>query len=578
MKVLLRLGVSLPIFASLGTCALAQTPAKSTRLSCAEFLAKAQSIAPNLKISSAEIIPADTVKAPNVPAPIPAHCRLVGALNERLGLDGKPYAIGFEMRLPTVWNFRFFYQANGGNEGAIVPAFGGLLGGGPTTTALSMGFAVVSSNGGHAAEKDPDVGGALFGLDPQARLDYGYNTVAQLTPVAKDIIRRFYGEGPQWSYLVGSSNGGRHGLVTAVRLPDAYDGILVSAPGLNLPKAAVEHAVDTQAFAAVAPKDADGRPIISKAYSDADLTLVGKKVLEKCDNLDGLADGIVSDRKLCQTKFTLATDVPTCQGASDGTCLTADQKTGLAQVYASVINKAGQRLYSEWSFDPGIIGSGWRAWKLGTSPTSAPNGRITTLGASSLAYVFTTPPTPISGGAVGLLDYLLAFDLEKDAAKIYAADDTFKVSSMSFMPPPSTDLSAFRNHGGKLIVFHGNSDPVFSVNDTISWYEAVRSTMGGDVSNFIRLYEVPGMNHSNGGPATDKVDMISGLVDWVERGVAPEQVVATARGKDAPVLNPDVPANWSSNRTRPLCPYPGVARYTGSGNVEDASSFQCSGP
>src|SRR4051794_1888036 len=121
MKPLHLLGVALPILASLGTGALAQGTTETARLTCAEFVTKAPSIAPNLKIGVAEIIPADTVKAPNVPTSIPAHCRLSGVLNERIGLDGKPYGIGFEMRLPMVWNFRFFYQANGGNEGTVVP-------------------------------------------------------------------------------------------------------------------------------------------------------------------------------------------------------------------------------------------------------------------------------------------------------------------------------------------------------------------------------------------------------------------------------------------------------------------------
>jgi Tannase and feruloyl esterase len=449
------------------TAASAQTSSPD-RLACSDFLTKAASISPNLKITTAEPIASDKAKVQNVPAPVPAHCRLVGALNERVGLDGKPYAIGFEMRLPLVWNHRFFYQANGGNEGSVVPAFGGMLGGGPTTTALSTGFAVVSANGGHEAERDADIGGAVFGLDPQARLDYGYNTPAQLTPVAKEIVRRFYGEAPHRSYMVGSSNGGRHGLVTAVRLPDAYDGILAGAPGYNLPRAAVQHAVDTQAFAAVAPKHTDGRPIVSRAFSSADLALVAGKILARCDELDGASDGIVADRKSCQSRFSLETDIPSCRGEPDGTCLRAEQKAALVRIYSAVKNSTGQPLYSDWSFDPGISAANWRAWKLGTSETSAPNGRIATLGAASLAYVFTTPPTKVTGGAVGLLDYLLSFDLEKDSARIFATDDTFKTSAVEFMTPPSANLTAFRDRGGKLIVFHGNSDPVFSVNDTIA--------------------------------------------------------------------------------------------------------------
>jgi feruloyl esterase len=138
-------------------------------------------------------------------------------MNERIGVDGKPYAIGFEMRLPTAWNGRFFYQANGGLDGFVTPAYGDILGGAPDSNGLLKGFAVISSDAGHAFDRTTPIGGATFGLDPQARLDYGYNAVAQLTPMAKALIAAYYGKGPDRSYFVGTSNGGRHGFVTAQR-------------------------------------------------------------------------------------------------------------------------------------------------------------------------------------------------------------------------------------------------------------------------------------------------------------------------------------------------------------------------
>jgi hypothetical protein len=141
-------------------------------------------------------------------------------------------------------------------------------------------------------------------------------------------------------------------------------------------------------------------------------------------------------------------------------------------------------------------------------------------------------------------------------------------------PPDATRLSAFKARGGKMIVYHGNSDPVFSVNDTINWYEGLDRNHGGRAADFARLFTVPGLNHCQGGPATEQFDMLTALVDWVEKGQAPQQVIASAR----PGINPDVPASWVSNgkpRTRPLCPYPRQPRYKGAGDINDAASFSC---
>ena len=162
---------------------------------------------------------------------MPEHCLITGKMNERVStVDGATYYIGFQIRLPKYWNGRFYYQANGGTDGAVSNAVGA-LGGGPITSALSKGFAVLSSDAGHQSQTTP-----FFGLDPQARIDYGYNAVAQLTPMAKNLIRQVYGKAPDRSYLGGCSNGGRHALVAATRYGDMYDGILAGAPGYNLPK------------------------------------------------------------------------------------------------------------------------------------------------------------------------------------------------------------------------------------------------------------------------------------------------------------------------------------------------------
>jgi feruloyl esterase len=148
---------------------------------------------------------------------------------------------------------------------------------------------------------------------------------------------------------------------------------------------------------------------------------------------------------------------------------------------------------------------------------------------------------------------------------------------MSFMTPPNpTDMSTLKNRGGKILVYHGVSDPIFSVNDTTAWYDGLQAANGGDASNFARVFRVPGMNHCSGGPATDQFDVLTPLVQWVEQGQAPARIVASARGAgNAGGANADLPAAWSATRTRPLCPYPQVARYNGSGDIESADNFSC---
>jgi feruloyl esterase len=145
-------------------------------------------------------------------------------------------------------------------------------------------------------------------------------------------------------------------------------------------------------------------------------------------------------------------------------------------------------------------------------------------------------------------------------------------------PPDETNLSTLKARGAKLMVYHGTSDPVFSSDDTTDWYQRLATVNGGDASNFARFYPVPGMNHCSGGPTADQFDMLTPLVAWVEKGVAPDSVVATARGPANAVPNTEVPADWNAaghDRTRPLCAYPKNAHYTGSGNINDASSFSC---
>jgi len=188
---------------------------------------------PNTTITAANPIAEGTLTVAGTA--VRAHCQITGKMHQRVSsVDGKSYAIGFEMRLPNTWNGRFFYQGNGGIDGNIVAATGAVNGGAGLNNALNMGFAVISSDAGHEAAMGPN-----FGIDPQARLDYGYQAVAKLTPMAKSAIQTAYGKGPDRSYFGGCSNGGRHTMVAASRFADQYDGYLVGNPGFNLPKAAI---------------------------------------------------------------------------------------------------------------------------------------------------------------------------------------------------------------------------------------------------------------------------------------------------------------------------------------------------
>jgi feruloyl esterase len=503
---------------------------------------------------------------------MPAHCKVTGKMNERTGVDGKPYGIGFEMRLPVNWSGRFLLQANGGADGVVQPAFGNVVSGGAITNALMQGFAVLSSDAGHTAESGPAVGlvgGNLFGMDPQARLDYGYAANGALAPMAKKLIATHYGQAPKTSYMMGCSNGGRHAMVAAARYADQFDGLVAGNPGFNLPKAAVQHAWDIQAFSTV-------NPDIKAAFPAADMKLLADKVLEKCDALDGLTDGMVNNLAACQKIF----DIKTLQCSGDKTtqCLSPPQVTALQKVFTGPVNSKGDTLYSDWPWDAGVgasqVGFGsWRAWKLQGPIAGVPI--IGALGAGSVAYTFSTPPKPVAGNPPALIKSLLDYNFDTDAAAIYATGGLFAESSMQFMTPPNaTDLSGFKARGGKLIVYHGTSDPVFSFNDTRDWYEGLDKNNRGTAASFARLFPVPGMNHCQGGPATEQFDMLTALVNWVEKGQAPDQVIATARTG----INPDVPADWISNgkpRTRPLCPYPAQARYRGVGDINEAASFSC---
>ena len=278
----------------------------------------------------------------------------------------------------------------------------------------------------------------------------------------------------------------------------------------------------------------------------------------------GVKDGIVGAFTQCTAAKVLpAIESRICEGAKSSACLSREQVTALERIYAGPRDSSGRALYSDWQWDAGISGFGWRIWKLGSADGKVPALNVA-LGGASLAAIFTTPPTAVANDLGAALEFQLNFGLDRDAAKIYAADTTFVHSAWDDISARSSDLHAFRAHRGKLIVPHGVSDPVFSINDTLAWYHEVDQSNHGHADQFVRVFPVPGMGHCSGGPATDGYDAFAALAKWVEQGQAPDRILASA-GPGSP---------WPG-RTRPLCAYPKTAHYNGSGSIDAAENFTC---
>ncbi|MGY8681004.1 tannase/feruloyl esterase family alpha/beta hydrolase [Bradyrhizobium sp. UFLA05-153] len=544
----------------------------STALARAEGEGCSPVTSASLSVPGVEIVASKLQEAGNS---LPKHCIVTGLANQRTGADGKSYAIQFELRLPAEWNGRFLHQVNGGNDGVVVPALGdkpdGWASGG--TVPLARGFAVLSSDSGHSGSDPANkplglAAGAAFGLDPQARRDYGYSADMTLSPVAKKIIALHYGRQPDRSYMAGCSNGGRHAMVAASRMPENYDGFLVGNPGFDLPRAAVQHAWDVQALLKADPD-------LRKSITKEEAQTIASRITEACDALDGAKDGLTSNLAACQKAFDFK--ILVCAPGQTNACLPEAKVDALRTSLAGPKNSKGEALYSDWPLDGGIGTGNWRAWKV-ESPVAPWNNFpiIATMGAVSLNYIFSTPPVAVEGSNEKLIDALKAYDFDKDAPKIFAKDGPFTESAMDFMTPPDVDdpkLAGLQKAGRKMLIYHGQADPVFSVNDTIRWYDRLNKNAQGNANNFARLFTMPGGTHCGGGVTLDKFDALTALTDWVEQGKAPERIVASINP-----ANKEVPAAWSPGRTRPLCPYPTYAAYSGQGDIEDAANFVCKAP
>lgn len=478
-----------------------------------------------LQVQKAEVVPAGKAPpilyGPPIEALIPAHCRVAGVLEPRTGRNGRPYAIGFALSLPDEWNGRFLFQGGGGLNGSVNEPLGWQAAG--DMPALARGFAVVSTDSGHAGA----VFDATFMEDQQATLNFLYQATAKVTVVARQIIARYYGRAPAHSYYMGCSTGGREAMMMSERHPDYYDGIVAGAPAMRTGHSNLAMRWARIAFNRAAPLDATGQPQGAKALSDADRKLVVAALLKSCDAADGTQDGMIFATRAC--RFDPA--VLQCKGRKGDACLSAKQVTAVREAFAGPKDSHGNAVYPSYPFDTGIAASG-----QGTIP----------------GFLMSAP------GPVGGPDVATTMDVDAQArmvaTPVAAVGDT----------ADWTNLGSFAAHGGKLIYFHGMSDPWFSANDTTQYYERVEADNGGSesVHGWSRLFLVPGMGHCQGGAATlDHFDLLSAIVAWTEEGKAPESVVATGRA--------------FPGRSRPLCAYPRHAQYSGSGDPESAASYAC---
>ncbi|MBN1904895.1 MAG: tannase/feruloyl esterase family alpha/beta hydrolase [Deltaproteobacteria bacterium] len=496
---------------------------------------------PGFVIEKAEIVPAGPAPAADgsgVPDKngelLPEHCLVQGMINPRIGQGGRNFGIGFDLRMPSRWNGRFVFHGGGGLDGRLAPALGDIFGS-VRPSALARGFAVVSTDGGHRS----DWMDGSFGLDQQSRIDYAYNALGTVTPKAKEVVEKYYGKAPSFSYLLGCSNGGRQGLMASQRFPLYFDGIVAGDPSIKFSRIAVDQMWNLQVAARIAPKDDKGRPIISHAFSDDDLRMVAKSVLKHCDDLDGLADGIINDWQACNYD----PGVLTCKGDKTENCLSMAQVEALRDIYSGPRTGKGEQLYGPYNYDTGIADPIWRAMHFGSSGTGEWDAADATLGLENIKYYQLTPPEPD-------LDPL-DFDFDRDVER------TRHTGAMS--DADSTFLSTFVPHG-KMIVYNGLSDQGMASSVLAGWYDEAFRVNGEAIRDSVRLFFIPGMCHCDGGEATDRFDMLDAIMAWVEDGRAPDRIIAT--GKAFPGV------------TRPLCPYPLVARYRG-GDTNNADSFVC---
>jgi feruloyl esterase len=475
---------------------------------------------PGVEINKATPIEEGTTESnpygPGHSAPIPGYCRVEGVLNHRTGVGGEEFGISFALAMPNKWNGDFLMQGGGGSNGVVMPPLG--INAAGDKPALMRGFAVISTDTGHKSRH----GGFDFNFmkDQQAYLDFAYLANAEVAKLAKQLVAQFYGKPVSYSYFSGCSTGGREGMILSQRYPSVFNGIISGDPAMRtgLSNLAVGRWIPI-AFNQVAPKDANGKPIIEQAITESDRKLIMGALLKQCDAKDGIADGLISDPLGCD--FDPA--ALTCTDGKTESCLDTKKVAAIKKALDGPKTSGGLQVYPGFLYDTGLT-------------ASFPIRGILVPGPG----IFGPPTTAVD------------IDVEKEAL----------AGSQPLVDSMSTNLTTFVASGGKLLFYHGASDPWFSPLDTFGYYKEMSEANGGfaSASKWSQFYFIPGMGHCAGG-TFDQFDFLTAMVNWVEKGTAPTSVIATGR--------------VFPGRSRPLCPYPKHAQYNGQGDSEDAKNFEC---
>jgi feruloyl esterase len=438
---------------------------------------------------------------------LPAFCRVTATIKPTSDSD-----IKVEVWLPASgWNGKFQAVGNGGWAGSIsYPAMG---------EALRRGYATASTDTGHSS------GGGSFALGhPEKLIDYAYRSEHEMTLKAKAIIAAYYGNGPRLSYWNGCSAGGKQALKEAQRFPEDFDGIIAGAPAADWTGRAAASLRVAQTL-----HSGDGSYIPPAKYP-----LVHNAVLEACDALDGVKDGVIENPKRC----TFDPKVLECKGADTPACLTSLQVEAARQIYSAAINPKTRREITSLERGSEL---GWATWG-GPQPLG--------IAFDHFKYVVFKDPN---------WDYR-TFKFDNDVVRAEQIDE----GTINALDP---NLKAFIGRGGKLLQYHGWSDPQISPGNSVQYYERVAEKMGAaKIQSSYRLFMVPGMAHCGGGEGPNTFDTVGALEQWKEKGQAPDQIVASLIRGGKVV------------RTRPLCPYPQIAAYKGAGSTDDAANFVCKAP
>jgi feruloyl esterase len=447
--------------------------------------------------------------SPVSPKSLPAFCRVAATLRPSKDSD-----IKIEVWLPSDgWNGKFQGVGNGGWVGAITyPAL---------MEALQKGYASASTDTGHAG--GPFDGSFALG-HPEKVTDFGYRAVHEMTLKAKAIIAAFYQKSPQFSYWNGCSSGGKQGLKEAQRYPEDYDGIIAGAPANYW-----THLTAATVWVGAATHKDEASFIPPAKYR-----MMHDAAIKTCDAVDGLKDGLIDDPRRCH----FDPKVLECPGADGPTCLTAPQVEAAKKIYGPATNpRTGEAIFP--GLEPGSE-LGWALIAGGKEPSEIGMAEFRDIVYHDANWDWRT------------------FDFDKGVALAEKVDQNTITAN-------DPNLKQFFSHGGKLLMYHGWTDPLIAPENSINYYTAVLDKMGGAAraSSSIRLFMVPGMDHCGGGEGPNSFDSVNVIEQWVEKGNAPAQIIASHL------------AGGKVDRTRPLCTYPQVARYNGSGSIDEAANFVC---